>query len=154
MRRALLAALLAACLAIPAALALAQRDAPEGDARLHVLVRNEGDAGFVRLRVLDASGGETHDEVERLPADGGWGIELRVPEGTYQVTLSRSSGAWPFSTRLVAGASVDPSACAATTATLRFVTTFDAGGDAIVGPAADCGIVPAGPSAGASVRPR
>ena len=155
MRNYLIAAALALLIAIPAALAVAHDDDyPEGDGRLAVFVRNERDAGFVHLRIVDAEGRQAHDERELLPADGGWGVELRVPVGAYHVTLVRSSGIWPFATRITSSATIDLATCADAAATLSFVTSFDGADEGITGPFSDCATGPAGPSAGARVHTR
>ena len=154
MRRILIAGALTLLLAIPAALAFARDEVPEGDARIEVFVRNERDAGFVRLRVVDGEGREAHDERELLPADGGWGVELRVPPGVYEVTLVRSSGIWPFGLRLASSATFDLAVCPNETAKLSYVTSFDESDEGITGPFSDCESGPTGPSAGARVHTR
>lgn len=139
MRRILLAALVTALLAIPAALALAEPDpVPAGPARLEVHVRNEADAGFVRLAVTDAHGREALDELKRLPADGGWAVGLDVPEAVYRVTLTRTSGVWPFGVHLVSDGDVDLTTCASDRAVVRYVTTFDGPDEGVLGPLVEC----------------
>lgn len=139
MRRARIAVLFAALLTIPVAIALAQPDeVPTGTSRLEVHVRNEADAGFIRLRVTDAQGREAIDELERLPSDGAWAIGAQVADGVYRVTLTRASGVWPFHVRIVSDGDVDLQGCASHRALARFVTTFEGADEGVLGPMIEC----------------
>lgn len=139
MRRTTLAALLACLLIVPVGFALSQDEkVPEGSAALEVHVRNELDAGFVRLRITDDDGREALDDLKLVPANGGWATETRMPPGIYHVELVRNHGVWPFASRIRSFGSIDLGECPTERGVFRFTTAFERGDQGITGPFVEC----------------